>query len=273
MANEYPVRRRRGFLNGHQRSVNQAYEDLIRYTIRWNPRLNTSKLADKLLETRNEWRKLATEYPEAIREKILRGKPTRKTVQKHLDKMIDRGMVERLPRGYVLTSMHLPEVSAELNRSVRKLLSNGNLEDRNITYAGDAVACYVTSDPIWSHERLKALIKLQIDTLTDSLFWLDDILKCALVEEYLQPKMYSRQDRKINNSMLRKGWGEYFGNNNLLVFSVANSPPKLLEFLTSRNGNALVTEYLENRWDKIVKSTELQRKKTKRLEKKRGCGY
>mgnify|MGYP001049639480 CR=1 FL=1 len=267
MGNAYTGRRPRGFRDRHQKLVIDAYEDLIRYTIRHNQGLNISGITAKIIDGRNEWKSLANDIPEHIKKAIVRGKPERRTVSKRLAEMLRRGEVERVGRGYVSTWMHLAEVSKELNQSVRSLLSSGHLIERNFTHAGNVAACYVSSKPIGSHEMVYDALNTQIERFGDSLFWLDDIVRCAMIKGFVAYRAYSKKRKIVHMDRVVKGLSRCFDGNQLLALTFAISPRRLLKFLESDAGRGLAAEYLRPKWDTIVADAETERRKIARSER------
>ena len=255
-------------LDAYQRWVNQGYRDLIFYVIQNNPGFNVSQITERVFETRDEWLGLPGHHAETASRTFPKGKPTRKTIRKHLQEMLELGKIVQVSDGYVSASMYIPEASAELNERVRKLLSSQDPEKWNFTHAGDVAACYISSDPALSHQRFQDLFTLQPARFRNSSFWLDDILREAIIDKHLSNRAYSKEANLIDTKMVRKGWSKYFGDCELFVFSIAISPPKFLKFLTTHPSRALVANHLQNRWDSIVKEAELEREKLESIKKK-----
>jgi hypothetical protein len=266
MSNGYPPKRKRGIIDKRQHAVSEAKLELIRYTLRHSPSLNIAQIARKVPELRNEWAKLVN-YPEDIKKEVLKGNPQRSTVRKHVQELVNTGEIELVMGKYVPTWMRT-EVADKLNQPVRDLLSTGYLENRNFTHAMDVAACYVSSDPKESHEQFYHLWKTQIDRFGDSLFWLDDIVKWAMVNDCVSPQVYSEKRGLIKMDKLIEGLRRYFGQNRLFVLSMAISPPKLFEFLEDPVGKALATQYLKREWQNILNGVKLQHEKEMRNKKK-----
>jgi hypothetical protein len=268
MKNGYTKKRQRGFLDQHQIQVKHAYRNLIRYTIRHNAGLNISQIAKKIIEVRSEWQKLAKEIPDNIKSEVIKGEPQRKTITQHLDDMLNQGEIELVRNGYVATGMHLTESSKGINQSVVDLLSSKYLIERNFTHAGNVGACYISSKPNGSHEKFYDLLNSQIQQFGDSIFWLDDIVKHAILKNHISPEFYSKKKNKLNMIRLIEGLSNYFGDNELFILAFAINPPNLLEFLRNPMGNSLASKYLQGRWSRIVELAELEHKRRSKLIRK-----
>lgn len=244
-------------LNGHQLWLDQTYRDMVAYIVRNNPWLNINQITERLIEIKPKWKEMTTKYRKQNQGGFPGGKPTRKTVRKHIRQMLIAGEVLSVGGLFVSPSDYANKEASELNRSIRRILSKSPCEPWNFGYAGSAAGCYIFSQPAYSHQRFQDLLDLEIEQFKDSLFWLDEILRYAISIGKLSPRTYSNNE--MDMALLKEGWGKCFGETKLLVFAMALSPPKFLEFLTTNPGRALMTHRLKESWQGIVEKAERDR--------------
>jgi hypothetical protein len=230
---------------------------MVAYIVRNNPWLNINQMTERLIELKPKWKEMTTKYRKQNEGELPKGKPTRKTVRKHIRQMLTAGEVLSVGGLFVSPGDYVNKESSDLNRSLRRTLSKGLCESRNFGYAGSVAGCYIFSQPAFSHQGFQDLFNIESEQFKESFFWLDEILRYAISIGKISPRTYSRNE--IDMALLRQGWGECFGKTKLFVFAIAISPPKFLEFLMTNPGKALMTHRLEKSWQSIVEKAERDR--------------
>lgn len=173
----------------------------------------------------------------------------RRTVRKHLGKMQDKSLVDKIGAGYFLAGGS----SAELNNLVRKAIRENFLGEHNILFVRNVAGCYTIVDPDESHFMFQDLFEPKVNRFKEDGLWLDEILVYAIRYGLVSRRVYSKKEKTIDRGLLRKGWKRCFGDTRLLVFAYAISPPDFLRYLASPRGMSWATRFLETRWDSIMK--------------------
>jgi len=172
----------------------------------------------------------------------------RKTIRKHLGKMQDRSLAEKIGAGYFLAGGS----SDKLNSLVKKAFRENFLGEHNILFVRNVAGCYTIVDPDKSHFLFQDLFESKVKRFKDDGLWLDEILVYAIRYGFVSRRVYSKKRRKIDRELLRRGWRRCFGNTRLLVFACAISPPDFLRYLSSPRGISWATRVLETKWNSIM---------------------
>jgi len=238
----------------HREWLKSTYRDMVGYVVRVNPGLNVNQITEQVTAIRPKWKELTAGYGEQKGWEFPKGEPERKTVSRHLRELIEAGDVVGVGGLFIPLHKHLEEQAGRLDRLVHKVLSSRRYEPWNIPYAAAAAGCYILSQPAWSHEKFEGLFHIQLERFKNELFWFDDILRFAISDAKLSPRVYSKN--QINIDLLKQGWERCFDDTQLFVFAVAVSPPRLLEFLTTQPGRVLAEQRLQQSWKHIVEHAE-----------------
>ena len=227
---------------------------MISYIVRYNPGLNINQITEKLVDVRDKWPELIKPYGSEERQ-LPKGKPTRKTVSRHLRFLQMKGMVVEVGGVFLSAYDYLEKYAASLDKSVLRLLKSSVYDKWHFTPAAAVAACYTFIDPIpQSTQEFQAVTHIQQERVKESMFWLNDILRCAVISKKMSPKVISKG--AINMNLLKKGWTKFFGDTRLIVFSVAIDPAEFLDFLTTSPGRVLLGQRLEKDWNQIRKDTD-----------------
>lgn len=247
MSNEYPHGHPKRMDKGHHR-VYDPYEELIVEVLRRKPWSNISEIVRELESIRKERVKL--DLPE--------GKPTRKTVLKHLRRMegdptIGReSKVWKIRHRYILMEDVVGK-SYELHRLVGKILRKGELENVNYSFVHNTAGCYLATQPSHPHDFVVAgsLHLLGAIRFAKELFWLEDLVAFAIEYRHLSRRALSR--KKINFARLSQGLKDSFGDTEVIVLAFAVKLPELLNFLNTPSGQALASRILEEKREDILR--------------------
>jgi len=230
--------------------VNETYRNMVSFVIRTSDEaLNVNQITEKVIEVHNNWPEYAPPSPKKPDWVLPKGRPTRKTVSKHLKELQLVGQVVPVGGLYLSSEKYIEKHANAFNQNVRQLLSSEKPENWNFLPAGSVAGCYIFSDPTGAHYRFQDLLHWQQDRFRDSLFWFDEILRYAISIGALSTETYSNHN--LDMRLLKKGWGACFGEARLVVLAFAINPHELMEFLKTPVGRNLVNVRLEQSWNEI----------------------
>lgn len=252
---DYPSTKKEGSLDPHQKWVEESYREMVSFVVRHNPALNINKITEKVVEIRDKWPEMIEPYRKSEGRKLPKGKPTRKTVSKHLRALQNENLVVEVGGLFLSAFDYLQKYSVSLDESVLKLLAGKAYDKWSFTPAAKVAGCYTFSDPPPRlQQEYQAMTQIQRERFKDDLFWLDDILRCAIGAGKMSSEIYS--DGTIDVKLLKKGWKKFFQSTRLIVFAMAVNPPEFLEFLTTSPGRTLFAQRLQRNWDQIRKDVD-----------------
>jgi hypothetical protein len=184
-------------------------------------------------------------------------KPTRKTVRKHLGRMLLEGKVWNIRFRYILME-DVYGKSYELDSLVRKVLCQNAMEDVNYAFVHNTAGCYLTTQPALPSELVVATALHQQEAVrfARELFWLEELVILALRHGRLSRKALSKKG--IDFTLLSRGLKRSFGNTELILLTFALNPPELLNFLETPSGQALAKKSLEEKRDDILRKARMQ---------------
>ena len=227
------------------------YHDMIYHIVHTYPGSNILQITEKLLEIRKDWISRVGYKVPKVDWTLPKGKPTRKTVSKHLAELITEEHIALVGGGYVSTSHYVKKHAAELNDSVIRLLKSGRFQVWNPMYAPAAAASYFMTKPINRSWIVQDFLHLLNEPFKNSLFWLDEILRHEISYGNLSPNAFSKT--QLNAELISAAWRKHFGKTKLVVVAFAINPKEFLNFITSSPGRELAARHLERSWPDIVK--------------------
>jgi len=253
-------------LDPHQKWVQDIYRDLVDYVVREHPGLNINQITDVVIAERENWFKRIKQSPPDENRRLPLGAPTRKTVSRHLKMLEAKSRVVEIGGQYLSAFDYVAKHSKALSGQVKRLLKNKSFDTWSFLPAGRVAGLFTFTSPTPYHSGVADLKMLQQERFADSLFWIDDILRDAILTKKMSPKVYS--NGLINMNLLKAGWEGFFGDTNLIIFAFAINLPEFLQFLTETRGRALLSSRLENNWERLRMDieTDVDRLKLSRVE-------
>jgi hypothetical protein len=230
-----------------QRLKYNAYHPLIVRALRAKPYSNVTEIVA-------EAGKILREEPP--RQDVAVQKPTRKTVRKHLRRMLREdqawGFKTGIKTRYILKE-DLYGKSYELNSLIEKILRKGELEDVNYSIVHNTAGCYLATQPSHPHDFVVAgsLHLLEAIRFAKELFWLEDLVAMAIEYRHLSRKVLSKKE--IDFASLSEGLKDLFGDTEVIVLAVAVKLPELINFLKTPSGQALASRILEGKRQDILR--------------------
>jgi hypothetical protein len=259
-SNVYP-RRRRGLTDEYQRWLYSINWAAILDVVRSNPGLNIRQIAERLVETRErifaEEKEQQAKLPQALekfkidlsKRKLPKSRDSRKTVRKHLHKMLSMGLVTRIGlRHYTQEKRQ----STELTQSVDDLLKTGTAFNWSYPLAHNVAIYRIAIDPEKNRHRFDDFTNSLAPMFTETLFFLNYIVQDAIGSGYVSERGYNERTGSISFNILTDGLNKYFADTELCAITFAFSPPKLVEFLRTPIGQDLAKKLLASTWTEIM---------------------
>jgi hypothetical protein len=228
-----------------------AYDELIAQVLRAIPWSNITEITNELNRIRRE--------QDINRErKLSKGATTRKTVRKHLKRMVRQGKTMK-HIGLYGPAASVSGPSYKLNALVRRTLSRAlrskKVLELNFRFANDVAACYLATRPSLPRnlEIPTAVFELQAVRFARQMFWLEEIVSDALRRGHLSKEVCS--GGKIDPDLLRRGLKRSFADTKLLVLLFALDLRQLLAYLKTPAGEAMAKRLLEDKWKSIEENS------------------
>ena len=243
-------KRRRGQLNGTQSQILSIYGSAIMGIVAENPGLNISEISRMLPKKREQVLRSLTISPQLQRKLPRPGRgDLRKTVRKHLTRMLAHGQVRLISGRYYPRE---PSESKELIRSVDQTLSSVEPQNWSFPMAEDVAVYRTYVAPASNRFRFDAFFADHGSEFKNSLFFLQRILEDAIGSGHLSTKFYDLATNSLNMRLLREGWNAHFADTKLLIWAFAINQSKFLEFIETPSGKQWVMELLAANGERIL---------------------
>jgi hypothetical protein len=261
-------KRKRGQLNGTQRQIMSINASTILGIVRENDGLNISEISRLFPKKREEFLHSSdvTISPELQRKlpPVSKG-DHRKTVRKHLNRMLVHGQVRLLAGRYYPREYSESKKLVEL---VNRTMSSVEPQNWSFPLAEDVAICRSYVAPARYRNRFDDFFAPQQWEFKNSLFFLGQLLEDALGKGHLSTEFYNPADNSLNLRLLRDGWKVHFENTTLLISTFAISPSKLLELIQTADGQRWTKELLAVNGVRILAKGRKRLAETRAMERK-----
>lgn len=266
----------RNFREVHDQILNELKEDLLKRISEFRiingpekplpPHLQSGYLLDKVPKAGNSWL----------------------TARRHLEEL--RKIFHYTRKVGRLYFPSRPVVSTELSAALHRLLRPPNYQEFNFPQAPSVGLFQTYVSPTENHlvpltepfricpsymsepdtnepDRIQyryafdEFFGSQFQEFTSRMLHLDQIIEEAIAHGKMSQEVYDQARKRLNLTLLKKGWKAYFGDAKLLAWVFAINPIGLLECIET-NGEEEATRVISQHW------TSIQREASKRLQHK-----
>ncbi len=259
-------KRRRGYLNGIQNQIVSIHMSTILTILSREHGLNISQIATRFPRTRTEIVKASVISPE-LEKKLPTGENPdnlRKTVRKHLIQMLSFGQVKLADGKYYLVDRK----ESDLVKMVDQVYTTIKPQNWSYLAAEDSAICRTYVKPQAQHYDFDGFFGDHLSDFQRSIFHLDRILIDAIGKGHLSPRFYDPISRKLSLAQLELGWNTHFKDTELLVWTFALSPSRLIRFLESEVGEQMMRSMLEKNGEEILARGRKRLSETRWLQRK-----